>query len=387
MKLLVDGVIFQFSSNRFCVGIERIWSSILPRLASYSDLDIVLLDRGNCPSIQGIERIEFPSYTWTNSAADSILVDKLCLEVGADIFSSTYYTTPLGIPSILFIYDMIPENLGFDLSQRRWQEKQIAISFGSYYSCVSECVRSDLLRIYPSIGGDRSIVTYCGVESDTFNPRERHDVEAFKRKWGCTRPYYLVVGSCERQLNDQNVSLLCRAVRYLRDLELEVLCLGGETKIGQDLLDELPPSISARSVDLTDEELACAYSGAEALVYPPLYEGFGMPVVEAMACGCPVIATSLGSPGEVAGDAAMFISGWDEDELREAMLALRQPSCRKLRIESGLRRAAIYDWDITARGFYDLLKRAMVETKDPAMQEFFREWKRHRIMQADVDVW
>jgi hypothetical protein len=107
MKLVIDGVFFQTARR----GIARIWSAVLPRLAAYSDLTIVMLDRGGCPSIDGIERVEFPSYTATDAAADSFLIDRFCEELNADLFMSTSYTKPVTIPSVLVVYDMIPEIL------------------------------------------------------------------------------------------------------------------------------------------------------------------------------------------------------------------------------------------------------------------------------------
>src|SRR6202034_2906063 len=118
MKLLVDGVFFQLART----GIARVWSSILPRLVNFAGLEIVMLDRGNCPPIAGIQRVEFPSYMMhSNTSADSLLLEQYCRELGADVFMSTYYTTPVAIPSVLLIYDMIPEVLGFDLNLRAWQ--------------------------------------------------------------------------------------------------------------------------------------------------------------------------------------------------------------------------------------------------------------------------
>src|SRR4051812_24043608 len=133
MKLLIDGVFFQLTFT----GIARVWSTILSRFAAYPDLETTILDRGNCPSFDGIERLEFPSYKmYCNTATDSFLLEKYCREFGADVFSSTYYTTPVSTPSVLMVYDMIPEVLGFDLRHRAWQEKELAISYASYYACI-----------------------------------------------------------------------------------------------------------------------------------------------------------------------------------------------------------------------------------------------------------
>ena len=381
MKLLVDGVFFQL----FSTGIARVWSSILPRLASYAGLQIVMLDRGNCPSIAGIERVDFPSYTMhANTAADSFLIDKYCSELGVDVFASTYYTTPVAFPSVLVVYDMIPEVFGFDLNQRACQEKQVAISFASYYACVSENTRSDLRKFYPSIASDRVVTTYCGVDHEVFRPRDRRQVDEFKHRYGILKPYYVFVGT--RHTSYKNASIVFDALQTVRDSEIELLCIGGESEIEHDSLAKLPSNISARRIELGDDELACAYSGAQALVFPSLYEGFGTPVVEAMACGCPVIATTSGSLGEIAGDAAVFVSGHDRNELRDAMTLVGEPQRRKQLIEKGLQRAALYDWNVMARGVYALLKKAAEERETPAMQAFFQDWKRLRAIQAEVDV-
>ena len=97
MKVVVDGVIFQVAF----AGIARVWRSILPRLANCADIDMTVLDRCGSPSIDGVEKIGFPSYTWSNTAADSLLLDQVCRDLGADVFLSTYYTSPVSVPSVL----------------------------------------------------------------------------------------------------------------------------------------------------------------------------------------------------------------------------------------------------------------------------------------------
>jgi glycosyltransferase involved in cell wall biosynthesis len=170
------------------------------------------------------------------------------------------------------------------------------------------------------------------------------------------------------------------------DLEFEILCAGGEKIIDPNALAGLPNNVMARRIDLTDDDLTCAYSGAEGLVFPSLYEGFGIPVIEAMACGCPVITTKHGALGEISGDAALFISGRDADELRRAMNLIREASHRKRLVESGLQRAMLYDWDATASKFFGLLKKAQEESQKPAAKVFFDRWKQLRRLQAEVDL-
>ena len=97
----------------------------------------------------------------------------------------------------------------------------------------------------------------------------------------------------------------------------------------------MAPKVRARQLSLSDEELRLAYAGAAALVYPSRYEGFGLPVAEAMACGCPVITTKLASLPEVAGDAALYVDPDDPKSLREALNAVRDPERRATLVAAG----------------------------------------------------
>jgi glycosyltransferase involved in cell wall biosynthesis len=144
--------------------------------------------------------------------------------------------------------------------------------------------------------------------------------------------------------------------------------------------------VSARRIELSDEELACAYSGAEALIYPSFYEGFGVPVIEAMACGCPAITTAHGALGEIAGEASLVITGRDVIELRNAMKLVHEPAHREALVLKGLQRAALYNWDLAAQRLYELLRDAASELDAPATQSFLSEWKRLRAIQAEVDA-
>jgi glycosyltransferase involved in cell wall biosynthesis len=101
----------------------------------------------------------------------------------------------------------------------------------------------------------------------------------------------------------------------------------------------------------SDRELAGYYAGAVALVCPSLCEGFGMPVVEAMGLGCPVLCANAGSLPEVAGDAARYFDPQQVDALRQAMEdLLDQPGETQARVEQGRRRAKLFTWDACATG-------------------------------------
>lgn len=381
MKILIDGVFFQLAKG----GISRVWASLLTRLVRVPGWEIIFLNRGGHPNIDGIRYINFPSYNGKNTASDSLLIERYARDVGADVFASTYYTTPTSIPSVLIVHDMIPEVLGFDLSSQWWQEKAIAIDYARQYLCVSDNTRRDLLRIHPYLDPARVHTQYCGIEGGIFFPRDKEEVACFRTRYGLERAYFVVVGSRKQHANYKNTSLFFNALKQMRTGDFDVVCVGGG-EMESDLLRGGGDWCSIRQFDFDDDELASAYSGAKALVFPSLYEGFGLPVAEAMACGCPVITTRHGSLGEVSGEAALYVSGDSPGEMAQAineiMLNRQTAKLRAL----GLSRARFFSWDRMAEVLIGLLEAAVDEGYQPKAQMFFAEWSRLRAIQAAVDT-
>jgi glycosyltransferase involved in cell wall biosynthesis len=382
MKVLIDGVFFQLAKT----GIARIWTSVISHLAFIEDLDLFLLDRGGVPAIAGVQLVEFPSYTMTYTAADSLLIQAFCDRLGIDVFTSTYYTSATTTPQVQLVHDMIPEVLEFDGDARAWKEKKIALSYASAFACVSKNTLNDLLRFYPSIDRSRMAVTYNGVDSAIFKVASPQDIVQFRKHHDLAKPYFLLVGSREQHKHYKNGKLFFDAVAINRAADFDIVCLGGEAEINPSWISCLPSNVKIKRLELSDSELAMAYSGALALVHPSLYEGFGMPMVEAMASGCPVITTHHGSLEEVAGDAALIISGSDTHELLQALEQVREPHTRRALIDAGLAQAAKFRWDNFADVFYELLVVAKADNYERDAIEFHRRWTRLRTIQAQVDI-
>jgi len=108
---------------------------------------------------------------------------------------------------------------------------------------------------------------------------------------------------------------------------------------------------------ITDSDLVTLYSGAFAFVYPSLYEGFGLPVAEAMACGCPVIIPRHSSLPEVAGDAGSYADPGDPDALEAAITRLTNEHKRQSLIEKGLQQAAKFSWPAMADAFVEEIRK------------------------------
>jgi glycosyltransferase involved in cell wall biosynthesis len=382
MRLLVDGVFFQLADT----GIARVWRSILPGLVA-EGFEIFLLDRGGAPQIEGVTLLPFPRYRPDQAmAADSELIQKVCDQIGADVFTTTYYTTPLATPMAMLVYDMIPELFGFDINQTIWIEKEVCISYAQRFLCISQSTRRDLLSFFPEIPSDRVEVAWCGVDRALFRPRDAAEVAAFRARHGLGRPYFLFVGSRVQEKSYKNSELFFRALPLMQAVDFDVFCVGGEPEIEPHVLDALPPGVRAQRVSLGDDDLAIAYAGAAALVYPSLYEGFGMPVIEAMASGCPVITTRHGSLAEAAGNAALLIGGDSAEEMAAALDRVRDPTVAADLRARGLAHSARFDWDAMTRLLARQLRRARDEAAAGGCDAFFAEWARLRRIQADVDL-
>lgn len=382
MTLVVDGVFFQLANT----GIARLWRAVLPRLAAKLDMPIVFLDRGGNPGeLNGIEVVPFPNYKSKFNAHDSMLLERVCRHYKAKVFVSTYYTTPLLTPSLLVVYDMIPERLGFDLTARDWREKEIAVSYARRHICISGNTRKDLLEFYPELNPSTTTFAYCGVDANVFKPADAKRVSDFRRKFDLARPYFLSAGSRDQQSDYKNVGLLFDAIKTMRDVDFDVVCVGGQPTV-QNFTTDHGGNLKVIQVTLDDETLAAAYSGAAALIYPTLYEGFGLPVVEAMSCGCPVVTTSRASLGEVAADAALRIGGKSVPEMVDALRTVRDPSVRERLVSLGSLQAAKFRWESLAEGIDREIRLVAAESAEGAYRAFYEKWAKLRTLQGEVDA-
>lgn len=380
MNLVIDGVFFSLADS----GIARVWRSVLPHLLSAPNLNITILDRGNAPRLSGLKRLPFPVYKDLYNPDDSILIQKACDYLKADVFTSTYHTTPLTTPMFLLIHDMIPELFNFDLKDRHWQEKAIAVSYARRFIAVSQSTKKDLAKFYPDIEPHIQ-VAHCGYDQRTFRRARSGEIADFKAKYKLNRPYMLLVGSRDQHLGYKNCNLFFRSLASVKP-EFDIVCVGGEPKIHTESMALVPKGMSIQRVELEDAEMVAAYGGATALVYPSLYEGFGLPVVEAMACGCPVITTGYGSLSEVSGGAALEIDGHSVDQMRDALEVVQRPEQREKLVKAGLEQVSRFDWKVMSNAMIKLVGDLSALGKDSHYREFAKSWSMLRNAQAAVDT-
>ncbi|MDF5727747.1 MAG: class I SAM-dependent methyltransferase [Rhizonema sp. PD38] len=341
--ILVDGVFFQL----YQTGIARVWKSLLEEWVDSSFVQhIIVLDRANtAPKIPGLRYRTIPIYNYNNTDADREMLQQVCDDEGADLFISSYYTTPITTTSVFMAYDMIPEVMGWDISHPMWREKHYHIQHAAAYIAISENTARDLVKFFPDIPLESVTVAYCGVKN-AFSPTKPEEVNAFKTKYGILKPYFILVGAGGSY---KNSILFFQAFSQLASsYEFDIVCTGSGGVLAPEWRSYTSGSV-VHMLQLSDDELVIAYSGAVALVYPSKYEGFGMPVVEAMACGCPVITCPNASIPEVAGEAAIYVNDNDVEGLVNALCDVQKPGVRKSLIIAGLEQAKQFSWSKMAK--------------------------------------
>jgi glycosyltransferase involved in cell wall biosynthesis len=250
----------------------------------------------------------------------------------------------------------------------RWWLARIdrTLEHASRIIAVSETTRRDLLDAY-DVADARVAVIPNGVDGAVFHPSSPEEVERVRRRFGISGPYLLYLGGIEPRKNLPN---LIRAYAELPSEARPALVLAGGSvewnPEGRNALEgalrDLPGQVVERIV-LTgyvgEPDKVALLGGAEALVYPSLYEGFGLPVLEAMACGTPVVTSDAPALAEVAGDAALLVEPGDPAAIAWAMeRVLTDDDLRRDLEAKGTARAAAYTWEETARRTAQVLHEA-----------------------------
>lgn len=249
------------------------------------------------------------------------------------LFHSTYYRLPANksLPVVTTVHDFTYEK--FVKGPAKWVhswQKNRAIRNSDLVICVSHNTAKDLQQYCP-IDPKKIRVIHNGV-SDCYHPLESISSEQ--------RQDVVFVGA---RSGYKNFTLAVESVAAVPNLRLKIV---GGGKLSEDEITHLDAHLLNRYQwlgRLSDEELNQTYNKAYALLYPSSYEGFGIPVIEAMRAGCPVIAVNVSSIPEVAGDAAILVDNATVAAFSEALIKL--PAIRKQLISAGFAQAAKFSWD------------------------------------------
>jgi glycosyltransferase involved in cell wall biosynthesis len=303
---------------------------------------------------------------WSAAAALSscfgIPMDRFVGE--ADVFHATWHLLPrLRTPaSVMTLYDLslalFPET---HLRVLRWSSNVLVPRF--LKACdriiaISESTKRDAVRLY-GIPEEKIVVTPLAAE-ERFRPAVPDRVSEVRGRFGLPSRFLLYVGTVEPR---KNLGVLLAALSRLKGQGREVpLVVAG--RLGW-LYDGFLAKIRSLGLErlvflpgfVPDDDLPALYTAAEGFVYPSVYEGFGIPVLEAMGCGTPVLCSDASSLPEVAGDAGILLPPGDPAAWAEAIARLMESGAlrRELR-EKGFRQASLFRWEETARRTWEVYR-------------------------------
>jgi glycosyltransferase involved in cell wall biosynthesis len=222
---------------------------------------------------------------------------------------------------------------------------------------ISDSTRNDLINLMNI--RKRIITIHCAADRTIFHRADTASVNRIKKKYGITKKYILSVCTLEPR---KNLTALLEAYAILENSSRYHLVLVGMSGWKNTALFDLVKNHPAKEgIVITGyipvEDLAPIYTGAEVFVFPSLYEGFGLPVLEAMQCGCPVISSATSSIPEVAGDACMLIDPHDVPGLASGIQkVLSVGNLRNDMIRKGIARSRLFSWEKSAGRLLEIIR-------------------------------
>ncbi len=360
MKVLYEGFIF---SIQRAGGVNRYFSNLIDRLPQDFSPSLTAFGRqeNNFPSNKKLRCRILPKRILGSEKAGRAWAQchwNLTQTLGSwDLIHPTYYSLLSGkavakrkVPLVVTVYDMISERFPrLDSSGGETSRKRDAVAAADAIICISEHTKRDLVE-FMGVPPERIRVIYLATEMG--EEMGRHE------KVSLAEPYVLFVGS---RTFYKNFARLLVAFSSIRNSwpELRLGVVGPPfSPAEEEWLRALNLWERVTLIpDVDDGRLAALYRSSQALIYPSLYEGFGIPLLEAMACGTVVIAAETSSIPEVVGDAAILFNPTSTEQLAECILALKNLGARRFDyIDRGKKRVAAFSWDKMAVRTVDLYR-------------------------------
>jgi len=308
-----------------------------------------------------------PLWTPSHHRLERFSLNVELMRLGLDVLHSPDFIPPQrpSCKSVITIHDLAfllyPHFLTKE-SARYYGHIDQAVRWTDHIIAVSESTKRDTVQ-HLGVPEDKITVVYEAA-NPIFHPIDREKArEQVRNRHGVDGPYILFVSTIEPR---KNVPTLLRAVWQLMECykeDVHIVLAGGKGWLFGDtfaVVDELKLDSRVHFVGrVPSEDLLYLYNAAELLAHPAFYEGFGLPPLEAMACGLPVIVSNVASLPEVVGDAGLLIDPHNVDELTIAMWrVLNDDQLRQEMREKGLRQAGCFSWERAARETLDIYRLA-----------------------------
>jgi mannosyltransferase len=351
--IILDNIAFEIQKIG---GVSLVWKSIIEECLN-SDLDFKMMQSDLAKENDFYPQYVKPSKIISEGRGINLRrFFKVPTPSGTKIFHTSYFRVPSDkkLISIVTIHDCVQERFstGLKRSIYLW-EKSRAIKSATKIICVSESTKNDLLEFYPFVNPDNVYVIYNGFSSSSFNVLDKEDKEDKEDK-----PYLVYIGGRNSHKNfSAALDVLTFPEAINLGLNLKVVGGGAFTSSELTLIESLKISDKIEYLgNVSTEELNKIYNFAFALIYPSYFEGFGIPPLEAMAAGCPVICSNTSSLPEVVGDAGLTFDPNNVEGAAEHIRNLQIPLFRSNIISIGHDNTKRFSWESTGIQTVNLYK-------------------------------
>ncbi len=361
MQILYDGQIYAMQAAG---GINRYFGNIISRLSENDIPTLTTIERDyklNYPIHSQMNVYSYKRFrpAWLSRKLEKCYFRYCTNYNNFDVAHPTYYSLltykevkEYSCPVVVTIYDMIHELFANEIEPEGHtiEAKRKAILAAQAIICISENTKKDLLQLYPTVE-DKISVTYLASEIDASL--------AFGSEAVPSKPYYLYIGSrtsCYKNFDGLLIAF-SKAISVNPDI---YLCVVGASfnDIELKLINELKLADHIKHYGYaSDSHIAKLYRCSIAFIYPSLYEGFGIPPLEAMACGTVVVAANSSSIPEVVSDAGILFNPKAKEDLADILLSLiDNPQERDRLIHKGQQRVKEFSWDKTAEQTFEVYR-------------------------------
>ncbi|MGD2090132.1 MAG: glycosyltransferase family 1 protein [Candidatus Aminicenantes bacterium] len=367
MNILYDHQVF--ATQRYG-GVSRIFYELINRMVEKKDVQLYLFHgyyindfplgdlKGRVSFYFGKRAVNFPYIPVLLKPFNHMIFHTFLSGKPIDLYHPTNYSTTVynwrKSPLVLTVNDMIPELFPGNFRDIRWRlkSKKKCIERADQIITISHLTRQDLLNYY-QVKKEKIKVIYPGapqaiLQNDRDQPRFQHG-----------KPFILYVGTRKQGYKNFKNLLLAYGTSKRINQEFDLICFGSHpfNKSEKQLMAQLGCLDSVLQITGSDRLLAGLYTTTSAFIYPSLYEGFGLPPLEAMAYGCPVIAGAVGAIPEVLGEAAEYFDPGEPESIAAAMESILYNPHRKQEIvKKGKQQVKKYAWKKMADETYRVYK-------------------------------
>lgn len=299
---------------------------------------------------------------WTNTALPKALKKDL-----PDIFFSPSLQVPwfVNVPRVCTIYDIayydFPSEFTWKFRIKAKLQLYMAVKTVNKFIAISESTKRSVLKIYPKLNS-RIYTVPLGVNEEIKKAPEEIQIEV-RKKYNLEFPFFLYIGRIQPR---KNIVRMIEAFELLLDsnphFQHHIVIIGSLGWLYEPILEKIHKSKYAKRIHYlgyleNETEKIALLSSAEALILVSLWEGFGLPVVEAMKCETPVITSNCSSLSEVAEDAGLLVNPYSITDIKNAMeKIITDQDLRNMLISKGKQRITIFTWENTARQILEVLR-------------------------------